>query len=92
LTARITSKPGSKIIGLYHLDSLRCYRTGDPDRPVIYQDLRGNFHYLTWWQVWDISDTPNARNIITVWVIARRVALTNVSGAWWLSGFMNTRR
>jgi hypothetical protein len=55
-------KPGSKIVGLYHLDSLRCYRTGDPDKPVIYQDLRGNFHYLTWWQVWDISDTPNARN------------------------------
>jgi hypothetical protein len=56
-------QPGSRIIGLYHLDSLRCYRTGDPDRPVIYQDLRGKFHYLTWWQVWDISDTPNARNI-----------------------------
>jgi hypothetical protein len=56
-------KPGSKIIGLYHLDSLRCWRTGDPDVPVIYQDLRGNYHYLTWWQVWDISDTPNARNI-----------------------------
>lgn len=55
-------KPGSKITGLYHLDSLRCYRTGDPDKPVIYQDLRGNYHYLTWWQVWDISDTPNARN------------------------------
>lgn len=55
-------QPGSRIIGLYHLDSLRCYRTGDPDKPVIYADLRGNYHYLTWWQVWDISDTPNARN------------------------------
>lgn len=55
-------KPGSKIIGLYHLDSLRCYRTGDPDYPVIYQDLLGNYHRMTWWQVWDIADTPNARN------------------------------
>lgn len=55
-------KPGSKITGLYHLDSLRCSRTGDPNKPVIYQDLRNNYHYLTWWQVWDISDTPNARN------------------------------
>lgn len=54
--------PGSKIIGLYHLDSLRCYRTGDPDRPVIYWDLHNRYHYLRWWQVWDISDTPNARN------------------------------
>jgi hypothetical protein len=55
-------KPGSKIVGLYHLDSLRCFRTGNPDTPVIYQDLKGNFHYLTWWQVWDISDMPNPRN------------------------------
>lgn len=56
------SKPGSKIIGLHHLDSLRCYRTGDPDRPVIYADLHNRYHYLTWWQVWDIADTPNPRN------------------------------
>jgi hypothetical protein len=56
------NKPGSKIIGLYHLDSLRCYRTGDPDRPVIYWDLHNRYHYLRWWQVWDISDTPNPRN------------------------------
>jgi hypothetical protein len=54
--------PGSKIVGLYHLDSLRCTRTGDPDHPVVYQDLKNNYHFLTWWQVWDISDTPNARN------------------------------
>jgi hypothetical protein len=56
------NKPGSKIIGIYHLDSLRCYRTGDPDRPVIYWDLHNHYHYLRWWQVWDISDMPNARN------------------------------
>lgn len=56
------SKPGSKIIGLYHLDSLRCYRTGDPDVPVIYMDLHNRYHPMTWWQVWSISDTPNARN------------------------------
>jgi hypothetical protein len=56
------SKPGSKIIGLYHLDSLRCFRTGDPDKPVIYWDLHNRYHYLAWWQVWSISDTPNARN------------------------------
>jgi hypothetical protein len=56
------SKPGSRIIGLYHLDSLRCWRTGDPDVPVIYSDLHGQFHFLAWWQVWSIADTPNARN------------------------------
>ncbi len=56
------SKPGSKIIGLYHLDSMRCYRTGDPNVPVVYADLHNQYHFLTWWQVWDIADTPNSRN------------------------------
>lgn len=56
------SKPGSKVIGIYHLDSMRCYRTGDPDKPVIYQDLHGSYHYLAWWQVFSISDMPNPLN------------------------------
>lgn len=56
------SKPGSKVIGLYHLDSLRCFLTGDPDRPVIYMDLHGEFHWLRWWQVFHISDMPSPRN------------------------------
>lgn len=56
------SKPGSKIIGLYHLDSFRSFRTGDPDVPVVYADLHNNYHFMTWWQVWSIADTPNARN------------------------------
>lgn len=56
------TKPGSRIIGLYHLDSMRCYRTGDPNVPVVYADLHNQYHFLAWWQVWDISDTPNPRN------------------------------
>lgn len=56
------SKPGSRIIGLYHLDSMRCYRTGDPNLPVVYSDLHNQYHFMAWWQVWDIADTPNARN------------------------------
>jgi hypothetical protein len=56
------SKPGSKVIGIYHLDSMRCYLTGDPDRPVIYQDLHGTYHYLAWWQVFHLSDMPNPLN------------------------------
>lgn len=56
------SKPGSKVIGLYHLDSHRCFLTGDPDKPVIYWSLDGTYHYMTWWQVYHISDLPNPRN------------------------------
>lgn len=56
------NKPGSKVIGLYHLDSHRCYLSGDPDKPVIYMDLHGVPHWLTWWQVFHIADLPNPRN------------------------------
>lgn len=56
------SKPGAKVVGLYHLDSHRCYLTGSPDTPVIYWALDGTYHYLTWWQVFHISDRPNPRN------------------------------
>jgi len=56
------SKPGSRIVGIYHLDSMRCWRTGDPDMPVIYQDLHGMYHYLAWWQVWDVADSVNPEN------------------------------
>lgn len=57
------SKPGARVRGLYHLDSHRCYLTGNPDRPVIYQDLHGVFHWLSWWQVFHITDRPTPRNI-----------------------------
>lgn len=57
------SKPGSRVIGLYHLDSHRCFLTGDPDRPVIYMDLHGVFHWMSWWQVFHISDMPSPRNL-----------------------------
>jgi hypothetical protein len=79
------SKPGSRIIGLYHLDSLRCWRTGDPDVPVIYSDLHGQYHFLAWWQVWSIADTPNARNNYFGVGFRRRLPYTNASGAWWRS-------
>jgi hypothetical protein len=32
---RQSSAAGSKIIGMVHLDSLRCQRTGDPEIPIL---------------------------------------------------------
>src|ERR671923_2334432 len=32
---RVSRNPGAKIISFNHLDSLRCWRTGDPETPVI---------------------------------------------------------
>lgn len=56
---RATRSYGSKIVGLVHLDSLRCMRTGDPDIPVIYRDRLGREHEMRWHQVVALSDMPD---------------------------------
>lgn len=57
---RASSAAGSKIIGLAHLDSCRCRRTGDSDIPVLYRDRRGNEHELKDYQVLTFSDMPDS--------------------------------
>lgn len=52
---------GSRVIGLRHLDSLRCYRTGDPQRPVVYVDRLGYHHLLRADDVIAMSDMPSSR-------------------------------
>lgn len=56
---RASSAAGSRIVGLVHLDSLRCRRTGDPETPVIYWDLRGKPHDLRAHQVLTLVDMPD---------------------------------
>jgi hypothetical protein len=55
---RIWEGAGSRIDGLYVLDSRRCRRTGVPEIPVIYIDLLGYQHELRDYQVVDIVDQP----------------------------------
>jgi SPP1 gp7 family putative phage head morphogenesis protein len=50
---------GSRIKALHHLDSRRCLRTGDPERPVVYRSLSGFEHELQYWQVITFSDLPD---------------------------------
>jgi hypothetical protein len=38
---RASKKPGAKVQALYHLDSFRCYRTGNLDYPVLVSRLGG---------------------------------------------------
>lgn len=57
---RATSGAGSRILGLMHLDSLRCTRTGDPDIPVIYRDSKGKQHEMRAHQVILMSDMPDS--------------------------------
>lgn len=49
----------SKIIGLRHLDSARCTRTGDIETPVLYRDRAGRIHELQSYQVLMLSDLPD---------------------------------
>lgn len=46
-------------IGIAHLDAGRITRTGDPDYPVTYRDLKGAAHKLSWWQVITFEDMPS---------------------------------
>lgn len=58
--ARSSTARGSRIMGLYHLDSLRCYRTQDPSRPVLYYSNKG-YHELRDYQVVSLADMPSPR-------------------------------
>jgi hypothetical protein len=48
------------VIGIAHLDSGQCMRTGDPTTPVIYTDRLGALHEMKWYQVVPFSDYPSA--------------------------------
>lgn len=56
---RVSNAAGSRIVGLVHLDSLRTIRTGDPVTPILFQDLKGRYHELKYYQVMSIVDQPD---------------------------------
>ena len=47
------------VLGIAHLDSNQCMRTGDPTTPVLYTDRRGKRHKLAWYQVISFADMPS---------------------------------
>jgi len=48
-------------LGIAHLDSHRCIRTGDPEFPVLYMNPGGGRSKLHWTRVAFASDQPSAR-------------------------------
>lgn len=56
---RKTRAYGSQLVGINHLPSVRCRRTGDPERPFIYIGRDNVEHVLRWWQVMYFSDMPD---------------------------------
>lgn len=61
---RASSAAGSRILGLVHLDSSRCRRTGDPDIPVLFRDKKGREHELKAHQVLTLSDMPDSTDTL----------------------------
>lgn len=51
--------PTGRVVGLAHLDSLRCYLTGDPEFPVIYYSQDGKTHLLHHERVLHWVDMPD---------------------------------
>lgn len=47
------------VIGIAHLDSNRCVRTGDPEFPVVYTDRHEKIHKLAWYEVIPFCEMPS---------------------------------
>jgi len=58
---RVSKTPNSKIRALWHLDTHRCRRTGNPDWPVVYWSLDSKWHPLRSDQVIFFADMPSPR-------------------------------
>lgn len=56
---RQSDSESSPVVGIAHLDSGRCIRTGRWDEPVIYTDRKNRFHLLKWYQVIDLAEMPS---------------------------------
>jgi hypothetical protein len=56
-----SASPGARITAIYHMDSLRCIRTGNLTYPVRYQALDGSYHLLRWDQVLYTADMVSPR-------------------------------
>jgi len=48
------------VIGIAHLDSNQCTRTGNAEYPILYEDAKSKVHKLKWWQVIPLSDYPSS--------------------------------
>ncbi len=55
---RQQERPDSPVVGFAHLDSARCYQTGNPEFPVVFEDITGKFHRLPWFNVIHLLEMP----------------------------------
>jgi hypothetical protein len=55
----VRDTPESRIYGVNHLDSSRCWPTGLWQTPCVYKDWKGRLHLLKWFQVAHLLDMPS---------------------------------
>lgn len=56
---RTDDSPTAPVLGLNHLDSAHCVRTGRVEDPVIYIDSAGIQHKMKWYQIIPLSEFPS---------------------------------
>lgn len=56
-------EPTGAIVGLAHLDAMRCYPTRDPEYPVVYWDRDGGKHLLHYTRVIRLYDMPDGDDL-----------------------------
>ena len=56
---RERNSPSAAVIGIQHLDSGQCQRTGDLQFPVIYTDNVGTRHKMPWYSVIILEEFPS---------------------------------
>ncbi len=56
---RAADSPTAPVVGIAHLDAMRCTRTADPDFPVNYVDRKGVIHRMAWYQIQALSEFPS---------------------------------
>lgn len=59
------NRADSPVVGIAHLDTGRCYQTGNPEYPVVYEDINGERHRMPWHNVVHLLEMPAA--IVPQW-------------------------
>ena len=69
------------VVGIGHLDSNSCQRTGDPEFPVLYTDRSSKIHKMKWYEVIPFSEFPSPiekMNGVGVCSLSRVIRLSQI--------------
>jgi len=58
---KVVDFPFDLPVGIAHLDAIKVTRTGNPNHPVIYEDLKGKHHKMAAHQVLSMEEMPSPR-------------------------------